>query len=96
MGTRSLATILWKFIIIQHFYGMTGPTAPTNTALIWAKGLRRFAELALRHEAATKKLVREILDKDRPAPKSSKFNQLTAPLAILNSNFQLRWSDEVY
>jgi hypothetical protein len=92
MGPRSLATILWKFII-QHFYGITGPTAPTNTALIWAKGLRRFAELALRHEAATQKLVREVLDKDRPAPKSSKFNQLIAPLAILNRHFQLKWME---
>jgi hypothetical protein len=79
MGARGLATILWKFIL-QHFYRITGPTAPTNTALIWAKGLMGFAELALRYEAATKKLARENLDKDRPAPKASKFNQLIAPV----------------
>jgi hypothetical protein len=60
------------------------------------QGLRRFAELALRYEAATKKLARENLDKDRPAPKASKFNQRIAPLATINNDFQLRWSDEVY
>lgn len=95
MGTRCLATILWKFIL-QHFYGITGATAPTNTALIWAKGLRRFAELALRHEAATQKLIRDNLDKDKPAPKASKFNNIIAPLATINSDTRLRWSDEVY
>jgi hypothetical protein len=95
MGARGLATILWKFLL-QHFYRITGPTAPTNTALIWVKGLRRFAELALHYEAATKKLIRENLDKDKPAPKASKFNQLIAPLANINNDFQLRWSGEVY
>eukprot|EP00962_Isochrysis_galbana_P033354 scaffold11153_cov125-Isochrysis_galbana.AAC.9 len=34
MGTRALAIIIWKFIIIQHFYSIEGSTAPTNTALI--------------------------------------------------------------
>src|SRR6056297_2639276 len=57
-------------------YNIEGPTAPTNTALIWVKGLRRFADLALRHEAATIKLTRENLDKDRPTPKASKFNKI--------------------
>src|SRR6056297_2856554 len=97
MGTRSLATILWKFIL-QRFYGITGATAPTNTALIWAKGLRRFAELTLRHEAATRKLIRDNLDKDKdkPAPKASKFNTLIAPLATINRDYRLRWSEETY
>eukprot|EP00962_Isochrysis_galbana_P024429 scaffold7500_cov127-Isochrysis_galbana.AAC.12 len=57
MGTRALAIIIWKFII-QHFYSIEGPTAPTNTALIWVKSLRRFAELALRYEESIRRLAR--------------------------------------
>src|SRR6056297_613294 len=77
-------------------YNIEGPTAPTNTALIWVKGLRRFADLALRHEAATVKLTRENLDKDRPTPKASKFNKIIAPLARINGDLKLRWSENVY
>jgi len=95
MGTRGLATIVWKFIL-QHFYSIEGSTAPTNTALIWVKALRRFADLALRHEAATIKITRETLDKDKPAPKANKFNKIMAPLAFINSDLRLRWSNNVY
>jgi hypothetical protein len=49
MGTRCLAAIIWK-VIIQHFYSIQTATAPTNTALIWMKTLRRYADLCLRHE----------------------------------------------
>jgi hypothetical protein len=50
MGTRYLTAIIWKFII-QHFSSIQTATDPTNTALIWMKSLRRFADLCLRHEA---------------------------------------------
>eukprot|EP00962_Isochrysis_galbana_P019112 scaffold5562_cov116-Isochrysis_galbana.AAC.4 len=50
------------------------PTAPTNTALIWVKSLRRFAELALRYEESIRRLAREKSDKDKPFPKAEKFN----------------------
>jgi hypothetical protein len=58
MGTRCLAVKIWKFII-QHFYPIETTTAPTNTALtlIWAKSLRRFAELCLRHEAISRLII---------------------------------------
>jgi hypothetical protein len=94
LGTRGLAVIIWKFII-QHFYSIEGPTAPTNTALIWAKSLRRFAELALRHEAATRKLTRDLIDKDKAPPETQKFNTIIAPLAYINKDLQLRWSDDL-
>jgi len=95
MGTRCLAAIVWKFLL-QHFYGITGATAPTNTALIWAKSLRRYAELALRHEAAARNISRNNQDRDRPVPHESKFNKIIAPLATINNELRLRWSDELY
>lgn len=95
MGTRCLATIIWKYII-QHFYGITGPTAPTNTALIWAKSLRRYAELALRYEASARVLIRNNEDRNKPVPKISKFNGIIAPLASINGEIRLKWSEELY
>eukprot|EP00962_Isochrysis_galbana_P021389 scaffold6310_cov135-Isochrysis_galbana.AAC.2 len=47
-------------------------TAPTNTALIWVKSLRRFAELALRYEESIRRLARDKSDKDKPFPKAEK------------------------
>ena len=95
MGTRCLAAIIWKFIL-QHFYGITGPTAPTNTALIWARSLRRYAELALRHEASARNIIRANQDKDKPVPKVSKFNRIIAPLARINGEIRLKWSEDLY
>eukprot|EP00962_Isochrysis_galbana_P025238 scaffold7747_cov140-Isochrysis_galbana.AAC.1 len=95
MGTRALAIIIWKFIL-QHFYSIDGPTAPTNTALIWVKSLRRFAELALRYEESIRRLAREKSDKDKPFPKAEKFNNAISPLGTINGAFNLRWNDNLY
>jgi hypothetical protein len=94
MGTRCLAAIIWKFII-QHFYSIHTVTAPTNTALIWMKSHRRYADLCPRHEAQSRLLIAQLFDRGKPLlqPKSSTLYSLLAPLAQLNSAFQLRWSD---
>jgi hypothetical protein len=95
MGTRCLAVIIWKFII-QHFYSLETTTAPTNTAFIWAKSLRRFAELCLRHKASSRLIIAHISDRGKPPPEAKKFNVAVAPLARLNDAFQLRWSDALH
>jgi hypothetical protein len=95
MGTRCLAAIIWKFII-QHFYSIQTNTAPTNTALIWMKSLRRYADLCLRHEARIRLLISHLLDGGKTPPAARKFNTILAPLAQLNKAFQLRWSDSLY
>jgi hypothetical protein len=95
MGTRCLAVIIWKFII-QHFYSIDTATAPTNTALIWAKSLRRFAELCFRHETHTRLLVSHLTDRGKTPPEAKKINTIVAPLASLNCAFQIRWSDDLY
>jgi hypothetical protein len=86
---------IWKFSI-QHFYSVDTATAPTNTALIWAKSLRRFAELCLRHETHTRLLISHLTDRGKTPPEAKKINTIVAPLASLNSAFQIRWSDDLY
>jgi hypothetical protein len=73
-------------------------TAPTNTALSWAKSLRRFAELclSLRHETHTRLLVSHLTDRGKTPPEAKKFNTTVAPLASLKSAFQIKWSDDLY
>jgi hypothetical protein len=73
MGTRCLAPIIWKFII-QHFYSIQTVTAPTNTALIWMKSLRRYADLCLRHEAQTRLSIAHLFDRGKTPPAAKKFN----------------------
>eukprot|EP00962_Isochrysis_galbana_P024962 scaffold7688_cov130-Isochrysis_galbana.AAC.13 len=80
----------------QHFYSIQGATAPTNTALIWAKALRRFAELSLRYEESISRMAREKQDRDKPFPKADKFNHNLEPLATLNSLYKVRWDSELY
>jgi hypothetical protein len=53
---------------------------------MWAKSLRRFAELALRHEAATRKLTRDLIDKDKAPPKPPKSIPSLPRLHILIKN----------
>jgi hypothetical protein len=92
MGTRCLAVIILKFII-QHFYSIDTATARTNTALIWAKSLRRFAELCLRHETHPRLLITHLTDRGKTPPEAKKFNTIVAPLASLNSAFQISRGD---
>jgi hypothetical protein len=94
-GTRCLATIIWKFII-HHFYSIQTATAPTNTALIWAKSLRRYAELCLRYEAHARLKVACLTDRGKAPPEPAKFSTIMAPLAELDATYHLRWSDDLY
>jgi hypothetical protein len=72
-------------------------TAPTNdTALIWAKSLRRFAELCLCHETHTRLLISHLTERGKTPLEAKKFNAIVAPLTSLNSAFQIRWSDDLY
>eukprot|EP00962_Isochrysis_galbana_P021698 scaffold6412_cov153-Isochrysis_galbana.AAC.4 len=70
-GVRHIAIIIWK-LIIQHFYSIQGATAPTNSALIWAKALRRFAVLSLRYEESISRMAREKQDRDKPFHRADK------------------------
>jgi hypothetical protein len=74
-------------LITQHFYSIDPATAPTNTALIWAKSLRRFAELCLRHETHSRLLVFQLTNTGKTPPEAKKINAMVALLASLNRAF---------
>jgi hypothetical protein len=96
MGTRCLAVMHLEIHHFQHFYSIDTATAPTNTALMWAKSLRRFAELCLRHETHTRLLISQLTErgKTQDPTRGQKFNTIVAPLASLN--IRIRWSDDIY
>jgi hypothetical protein len=66
------------------------------------KSLRRYADLCLRHEAQTRlllvisPLLRQRKNTSRSQKNPQKIHTILAPLAQLNSAFQLPWSDSLY
>jgi hypothetical protein len=94
-GIRCLAIIIWKSII-QHFYSIQTATAPTNTALIWAKSLRRYAELCLRYESHARLKIACLTDRGKPLPDPAILSTNMAPPAELDATYNLRWSDDLY
>jgi hypothetical protein len=60
------------------------------------KSLKRYADLCLRHEAQPRLLIAHLFDRGKTSPAAKKFNTILAPIAQVNSAFQLRWSDSLY